>query len=100
MKVQAPSDRVLEMYKCIILTLLVIIVSFYVGKSFAGPKSETWLTLQDIRADKTKFLKIPVVYVMDGSIDVSNTVEVDVQNTVDVEVQNTVEVEGSVDCVR
>ncbi len=80
MKLRLPSERVLEIYKCFIMTLLLVVFVFmaYQTTFLLRPHSVCG--------------KIPVVRIVGGQIDVD--ADVSTYSTIDVEVTNTVSVEG------
>ncbi len=89
-------DLVIEIYKCVALTAIAILLY---GIFYRTPIP---FTLERLASEAVNIDQIPVVWVRGGSMGVSvdNTVDVEVTNTVDVEVKNTVEVEGSVSIGR
>jgi len=87
----------LELYKCAVLTVIALLLCGLLWRSAPRP-----VTMERVRSQKIKgwAAKLPLVYVADGSIDVSNTVDVEVQNTVDVDVDQPLEVTGAVEIER
>lgn len=68
-----PSTRILELYKCAVLTVIaIVLVGLYL-------KTPVPFTVENVRSKKVKMVEIPLVRVHGGHVDadVSGSVEID-----------------------
>lgn len=79
MDTQERWHRNVEIYKCIALTVIALIL-YQIQERTPVP-----ITLRSIQSEAVSPQDIPVVRVQGGSIAVANTVDVDVGNTVQVQ---------------
>jgi hypothetical protein len=70
-------ERVVNVYKCIVLTVIAVLLFLILVKVPILPPPEIPVTLKAIRDKSVSPQDVPVVYVRDGSITVDGSVQVD-----------------------